>query len=709
MAEDTEKTEATEEPEETAGEPKGEWRPPEPWYGSWPTGNGFASPPMASESARRASSAEQERAAAEAFRTKKREVLSSLQGPEDLRELPAEKLPELAAEIRGEILRAVAENGGHFSSNFGVVELTIALHRVFDFSRDHLLFDVGHQVYPHKLLTGRFGRFQTLRTKGGISGYPNPRESSYDLFVSGHAGAASGLATGLAEAARLKGEDRRVIVVIGDGALTTGMAYEALNHAGSVGLKNFLVVLNDNGMSIARTSGAVSRGLARVRTEPLYRDFREKIRLALSRLPVIGGRAEGAYNRLFDVARRAFVPGQFFRDLNIQYLGPVDGHDINGLLSTLQKVATFEGPLLLHVVTEKGHGFPEARSHPDRMHAPSRELLLRREGADGSISRAEASARDQVPYTKVFAETVTRLARDDERIVAITAAMPTGTGLEIFGAKHPDRLYDVGICEQHAVAFAAGLARNGYRPVVAVYSTFLQRAFDQIFHEVCLQENIPVLFALDRAGLVGTDGPTHAGLYDIAYLRVLPGIVLMAPKDGREFEEMLRFSLSDLSRPVAIRYPRCPIPEQPLDGDREFVPLEVGRGEILREGEGVALLAYGAMVAEALGAAEIIKEGGVSATVANARFAKPLDVELVQRLLESHEIVVTIEDHALAGGFGSAVLEQATAAGLGTGRIARCGVGDAYVEHARREEQLAMTGLSAERIAERVRSLLEGK
>lgn len=614
-------------------------------------------------------------------------LLETIDSPDDLRKVPVADLPRLAQEIRDEIISVVTRNGGHLGSNLGVVELTVALHYCFDFLKDRLIWDVSHQTYTHKLLTGRRRQFKTLRLHEGLGPFTNPEESPYDLYLSAHAGTAISTGLGLATGHEMAKDPRRVVSVVGDAGFALGMSFEATNHAGEL-KKNLLVVLNDNKMSISRAVGALSQHLSRFRTLPAYEKYRRQIHDALKRIPLVGLSVDEAYKHACEAVLTGLTPGHLFEAFGFHYLGPVDGHDLPALIETLKAVKpATEGPILLHVVTQKGKGLDPAHGDPALRHGASPQVL-----EDGTVP--PAGPRKNLPsYGGVFAGKLVKLAEKDPRILAITAAMPEGTGLNKFQERFPDRFFDVGICEQHAVGFASGLTLAGMRPVCAIYSTFLQRAFDQIFHEVALQK-LPVVFCLDRAGVVGADGPTHHGMYDIAYLRTFPGTVLMAPKDGPELEAMLEFALKQESS-VAIRYPRGSTPE-PLG---TTAPVELGRAEVLREGEDGVLLAYGAMVERALAAAGILAANGIHPAVVNARFAKPVDVDLVASLSRSHPYVLTLEDHALAGGFGSAVLEAAASARARADRIRCAGIPDRFVPHGSRDLHLAALGLSPEGIA----------
>ena len=639
-----------------------------------------------------------------------RPFLEHIQGPEDVKRIPPVYLGELAAEIREKIHETVQRTGGHLSSNVGVTELTIALHRVFDFSKDRLVFDVGHQVYPHKLLTGRYARFRTLRQEGGISGYPNPHESAYDLFTTGHAGCAVSSILGLAVGDHAQGKPGQYVAVVGDGAFTSGLVFEALNHAGAV-KEDVLVVFNDNGCSISPTTGALSATCSDIRAIHFFNEWSAKGKGFLEKIPYVGKDVERMADQAIKAINRAtHAPGAIFLDLGFQYFGPVDGHDIDTLVRWLTEMKLLKGPKLLHVVTRKGYGLPWAAKDPTKWHG------ARPYEVDGEEADFLAGAPTPPSFTKVVSEVLISLARTDERVVAITAAMPDGTGLASFQKVFPKRYFDVGICEPHAVCFAAALAKSGLKPVACIYSSFLQRAYDQLMHDISLQDGLPVLLCIDRAGLVGDDGPTHHGVFDIAFIRSLPHFVLAAPKDQLETEAMVRWALSS-GKPVALRYPRDNVPAIPLGssvlqpGGRSpneqcaelCRPIELGKGEILRRGERVAVLAYGAGTAQAMDAAALLSlRSGLQITVANARFCKPFDAALLDKLLTEHERVITVEDHALMGGFGSVALEEAHRLGLDTRKLVRLGIPDRYIEHGARKWQLAQCGLDAEGIARAV-------
>jgi 1-deoxy-D-xylulose-5-phosphate synthase len=619
-------------------------------------------------------------------------LLETIRSPKDLAGLGLADLERLAAEVRALITETVAARGGHLASNLGVVDLVIALHRVFDFSRDHLVLDVGHQCYAHKILTGRREGFSALRTAGGVSGFPSPRESPrYDLFRTGHAGASISTALGLALASRAAGSDARTVAVIGDGALGTGLALEALNHAGDTGA-DLLVVLNDNHMAISPTVGALARCLTAVRATPAYGHLKAEVRQALDRVP-LGGRISRALHTVKESLKELVLPDHALEHFGFRCFGPVDGHHLGALLEALEEMKRLAGPRLLHVHTRKGHGFVPASEKPEAWHATAPFVEK-----DGEVVPA-AGPPGRATWTDAAAEELLRLAAADERIVAITAAMPEGTGLAGLARRFPRRFYDVGISEEHAVGLAAGLARGGLRPVVGIYSTFLQRSYDQLFQEVALQ-GLPVVFLVDRAGLVGEDGPTHHGLYDVAYMRHLPGLTLAAPADRGELRGMMASALA-ADGPWAIRYPRDRLPEQDFSAD----PVRPGRGAILRHGKDGAILAYGAMAGEAVGAADRLAARGIRVAVASARFAKPVDADLLAALLSAQPFVVTVEDHALPGGFGSAVLEAAEAGGLDGRKVHRLAAPDAFIEHDSRRAQQAAAGLTADGVAACVEAL----
>jgi 1-deoxy-D-xylulose-5-phosphate synthase len=606
-------------------------------------------------------------------------LLDRVNNPSDLKKIPVAELPQLAQEIRETILNLVAEKGGHLGASLGAVELTIALHYVFDTPNDRLVWDTGHQAYPHKLLTERKGQFKTIRQYQGISGFLSRAESPYDTFGAGHAGTSISAALGMAEARdQLMGDaptasKRRVIAIIGDGSMTAGMAYEALNHAG--GLKSdMIVILNDNEMSISKNVGAFSSYLTRIITGPLYTKVRKETESWLKQIPKIGDPLFKAVKKAEVSVKGLISPGSLFEELGFRYIGPIDGHRLDLLLATFQNIKHLPGPLLVHLLTTKGKGYAPAEKNQAAFHGTSAF----------DLSTGEAKKKSaQTTYTSVFANAIVQLARKDRRIVAITAAMPDGTGLTPFAKEFPDRFYDVGIAEQHGVTLAAGMAADGLRPFVAIYSTFLQRGFDQIVHDVALQ-NLPVVFCLDRAGLVGEDGPTHHGTLDIAYLKGIPNLTLMSPKDENELTRMLATALT-LGGPCAIRYPRGEGIGVPLDNPP--LPVPVGEAEIVRgnlsERWDVALIAIGNMVHPALSAAALLKEQGINAGVVNARFIKPIDKKTIAKVAQICQQIVTLEDHVLSGGFGESVLaclfeEASPQLPL---RMLRIGLPDRFVTH----------------------------
>ena len=612
-------------------------------------------------------------------------LLEQIKSPADVRALPMEQLPALAEEIRRRILQVVGRNGGHLTSNLGITELTIALHRVFDFSKDRLLWDVGHQCYPHKLLTGRNDRFDLLRQSGGISGFPNTSESEYDLFNVGHAGTAVATAVGLARADQMLKRERRTVALVGDASIVNGVAFEGLNQAGTL-KRQFLVVLNDNEWGISPTQGAVAEYLAKFRTSGFYEEVKERTKKVLPRLPVLGKPVFEMIAHLKEGIKATVSPGQVFEALGLQYVGPVNGHDLKQLVEILQTVKRAKHPVLLHVHTVKGNGCSWATAEPGKYHSPKPFVV-----ESGKVTIKEGKGKS---WTTAFVEALIDLAEKDERVCAVTAAMPDGTGLSKFARRFPERCSDLGIAESCTVDIAAGMCKAGLRPVAAIYSTFLQRAFDQVFQEVALQ-GLPVMFCLDRAGLVGGDGAVHHGSLDIAYLRGLPGMVLMAPTDEAELYEAMKLGLS-LDRPCAIRYPRDVVPAPVPD----CLPFRLGRARRLREGDAATILGYGVMAIPALTAAEMLAESGIEVAVVAPRFAKPIDRDMLAAAYTAGGPVVTIEDHSIAGGFGSAVLETAQEMGLNGARVYRLGMpADRFIGHGSRPSQLAECGLDATGIA----------
>jgi 1-deoxy-D-xylulose-5-phosphate synthase len=630
-------------------------------------------------------------------------LLDQVDCPDDLKRLSRKDLPALAAELRTVIMDTVQVTGGHLGSGMGVVELTIALHYTFDFQFDRLLLDVGHQCYPHKLLTGRKARFHTLRQKDGLSGFTNRFESPFDPYTMGHAGTATSAALGIVLGDRLLDRDRHVVAVVGDASMGAGVAFEALNHAGSIEDLRLLVILNDNSWSIAKTIGALSRYLDRVRSGPLYGQAKKKLHSLLQSIPLIGKDLDEKFDYAVDHVRKLVVPGQIFEELGLSYFGPIDGHDIDQCLDYLARVKDLPGAVLLHVRTKKGHGVPGSEERYDRAHAAKPNPKPEKAEASGErcVVLPAQPKKSGRAWTDWFAEAVERAAERDPRVVALTAAMPDGTGLMKFAERFPDRFVDAGIAEQHTVGLASGLATAGMKPVAAIYSTFLQRAYDQVFQEVVCQD-LPVVFGMDRAGIVGEDGSNHHGLFDIAYLRTFPRMVLMAPKDGPELIAMLDFALAH-DGPTGIRYPRGAAPGP---GELPFVrgegaPIELGRMETLKTGGDGAILAYGHMVQTALEAAAMLEQRGISIDVVNARFVKPLDAEGILALADRHDRILTLEDHAIMGGFGSAVLELCAAHGPVRAHIQLMGVRDAFVEHGSRGLLMKEIGLDASAVAAR--------
>ncbi len=631
-------------------------------------------------------------------------LLDKIKSPADLKTLSIDQLDQLAGEIRERIIGVVSSSGGHLASNLGVVELTMALHYAFDFSRDYLLWDVGHQAYVHKILTGRNDRFETIRKTGGLSGFPNIEESRYDLFNVGHAGTSIPTAVGLARGSTLMGDERRVVAVVGDASIFNGVAFEGLNQAGTL-RRQLLVVLNDNSMGIAPTQGGMAEYLAKFRTSTLYEELKKRVKKYLPQVPLVGKATFEALDHLKEGLKATVSPHQIFEQLGFIYVGPTDGHDTAHLIELFNGLKDVVHPVLLHVHTEKGRGADFATAEPTKFHSPK---PFKVEGCRVEIQSGGRS------WTAAFADALITLAKEDKRIFGLTAAMPDGTGMNKFAEAFPERSLDGGIAESSTVDIAAGLCKAGLRPVAAIYSTFLQRAFDQVFQEVVLQ-GLPVIFCLDRAGPVGGDGPVHHGFLDIAYLRGFPRMVLMAPGDAEELLEALRLALR-LDVPSAIRYPRDTIP-QPLLGARKSPPFELGRSLLLREGVDATILAYGSTCRPALDAAEMLAADGVEVRVVNARFAKPIDREMVAEALSRGGPVITAEEHSLAAGFGSAVLETArelnvsrtrSEQGLPPANIYMLGMPvDRFIPHGARAGQLAECGLDAAGIAAAVREGLE--
>uniref|UniRef100_A0A831U227 1-deoxy-D-xylulose-5-phosphate synthase n=1 Tax=Geobacter metallireducens TaxID=28232 RepID=A0A831U227_GEOME len=623
-------------------------------------------------------------------------LLDTINNPTDLKNIPREELPELAAEVRRFLIDTVSKTGGHLASNLGAVELSIALHYCFDSPADKLIWDVGHQAYTHKILTGRRDRFHTQRQYKGISGFPKRSESPHDPFGAGHSSTSISAGLGMAAAQDLKGSGSRAIAVIGDGSLTGGMAYEALNQAGHL-KKNLIVVLNDNEMSISKNVGAFSSFVSRKMTGSDFRKLKKEMQGLLEHIPAIGKDILQFARRAENSLKGFLTPGMLFEALGFDYIGPIPGHDLPQLLEVFENVKGIDGPVLVHVMTTKGKGYQPAEENPDVFHGVG--------PFDVATGKTTGGKPGAASYTGVFGSTLVKLAEEDDKIIAITAAMPDGTGLTPFAKRFPERFFDVGIAEQHAITFAAGLAADGFRPVAAIYSTFLQRAYDQIFHDVCLQK-LPVTMALDRGGLVGDDGPTHHGTFDLSYLRHLPEMTLMAPKDENELQHMLKTAVY-AGRPAALRYPRGAGYGLPLD--QELQTLEIGRGEILAQGSDVAVIAIGSTVYPALEGAKLLEARGIRATVVNARFVKPLDRDLILDAARRTGCVVTVEENALQGGFGSAVLELLAEEGETSVRVKRIGIPDRFIEQGPQVQLRQDLGLDGVGIAAAAEAFLKAK
>ena len=601
-------------------------------------------------------------------------LLDIVDMPEQLRQLSRKQLPQLATELREFLVESVSQTGGHLSSNLGVVELTIALHYVFNTPEDRLVWDVGHQTYPHKILTGRRSAMASLRKAGGIAGFPRRQESEYDTFGVGHSSTSISAALGMAIAAQQQGLDKRAVAIIGDGAMTAGMAFEALNNAGAMDA-NLLVILNDNDMSISPNVGALQNYLAKLLSSRLYTSVRKSGEKVLGVMPPVLEFAKRAEEHM----KGMMTPSTLFEEFGFNYIGPIDGHDLDTLIATLNNIKQLKGPQFLHIVTQKGHGYAPAESDPGKFHGV------------GKFNPDNGSAvpnNGKKTYTQVFGDWLVDMAATDKRLIGITPAMCDGSGLNAFAEIYPDRFYDVGIAEQHALTFAAGLACEGLKPVVAIYSTFLQRAYDQLIHDIALQ-NLPVVFAIDRAGLVGADGPTHAGSFDLSYLRCIPNMMVMAPSDENECRQMLTTAYQ-FNGPSAVRYPRGGGPGADIKHD--LTSIEIGKGEIRRHGKKIAILAFGSMLTPSLAAAEEL-----DATVANMRFVKPLDVDLIIQLANSHDLIVTVEENAVMGGAGTAVAEALQAIRKNS-KVLCLGLPDAFIEHGVHETMLAECGLDAKGI-----------
>jgi 1-deoxy-D-xylulose-5-phosphate synthase len=622
--------------------------------------------------------------------------LDKINGPADLKQLKVDELIALASEVREFLLETVSKTGGHLASNLGCVELSIALHYCFNSPMDRIIWDVGHQAYTHKIVTGRRDLFHTQRQYRGISGFPKRAESPHDAFGAGHSSTSISAGLGMAVARDLKGGDNKVIAVIGDGSLTAGIAFEALNQAGHL-RKNLIVILNDNEMSISKNVGAFSAFISRKLSGTYYRDLKKEMQGLLKGIPAVGHNILHFAKKAENSLKGFLTPGALFEALGFEYIGPLHGHDLPQLVEFLQNVRSLDGPVLVHVMTTKGKGYPPAEKDPDQFHGVGPFDVQ-----TGMVMGGKGSPRS---YTAVFGDTMVKLAEADPTIVAITAAMPDGTGLTPFAKAYPDRFFDVGIAEQHALTFAAGLAAEGFRPVAAIYSSFAQRAYDQVFHDICLQK-LPVTLALDRAGLVGDDGPTHHGVFDLSFLRHLPEMTLMAPKDENELQHMVKTAVY-ADRPIALRYPRGA--GYGVTMDQEPATLEIGKGEMLAEGGDLAIVAIGVTVRPALEAAGLLKGRGIMASVINARFVKPLDRELLLAAARHTGCLVTVEENALQGGFGSAVLELLEEERVTGIRVKRLGIPDRYIEQGSQAQLRRDLGLDAEGIAAAVEAFLAAK
>lgn len=612
-------------------------------------------------------------------------ILSRIESPADLKGLSESELASLAQEIRDELVRVLGIRPAHFASNLGVVELAIALHMVFDFKRDRLIWDTGHQIYPHKLITGRYKEFASIRTRGGLMGYPNPHESEYDLFMTGHAGPSVSCVSGLKAGDDLQGEkDRKAVAVIGDGAFVSGVVFEALNNIAGMN-QDVLVILNDNKMSICPRTGGMAQYLDQCRMTSLYQGSKRSINYLLSKIPVLGDMAHTALEQIRDGMKAVLKEGMLFEEMGFRYFGPIDGHDLHGLIRILHDLKDQKGPLLLHVFTEKGHGVPQASEDPVAFHTPPVFTKVGPERTNIETKKGGSKA-----YTDAMSAAIAEAMEANPKVAVLTAAMCQGNKLENVRERFTERFFDVGICESHAVAFAAGLAKSGMKPIVDIYSTFLQRSFDQIFQEVALQD-LPVVFTLDRAGLTGPDGPTHHGCFDISYMRLFPNIGVMAPGDEMDVKPMLDFALAQ-KHPVSIRYPKATLETV----KRELSPIEFGKAEVIEDGDDGAFIVFGSLVPAALQAAHKLRDEGFNLTVINARFAKPLDRETILPLVERMPFVVTVEEGTLHGGFGSAILEACNEEGIDTRNVIRVGIPDRFIEHAERSELLAELGLDVE-------------
>ena len=617
-------------------------------------------------------------------------VLDKIQRPNDVKELKEQELPILADEIRQFIIDKVSDNGGHLASNLGVVELTIALHRCLNFPQDKLIWDVGHQSYTHKILTGRKNGFDSLRKYHGMSGFPKRDESNCDAFDTGHSSTSLSAGLGMVCARELKKEKYKVVSVIGDGSLTGGLAFEALNNAASL-KSNYIMILNDNHMSISENVGGLSHYLAGVRTAKGYTNFKKNVKASLSKMNAIGEELERNIRRAKSMLKQVFIPGMFFEDMGITYLGPIDGHNIEALTEVIEDAKQVEGAVLIHVITEKGKGYEPAQLHPESYHGVG--PFIKKNGM-------AKKPKEEATYTDIFAKTICELAQTHEKLVTITAAMMDGCGLKGFAKRFPDRFFDVGIAEEHAVTFACGLAAGGFHPFFAVYSSFLQRGYDQILHDMCMQ-NLPVTLMLDRAGLVGNDGETHQGVFDLSYLTMIPNMTVFAPKNRYEFQDAIAFA-ADFEAPMAIRYPKTDA-VRVLKEYRE--PIKLGKSEWIRRGSRVALLAIGTMVETAMEVEELLAKDGIDATVVNLRFAKPLDYEMLDEVLDYHRLIVTMEENVLSGGVGEHICRYVELHSTGV-RFIACGIPDKFIHQGSIKELLEETGLDAQSIYQKISTML---
>lgn len=617
-------------------------------------------------------------------------VLDKIQRPNDVKELKEQELPILADEIRQFIIDKVSDNGGHLASNLGVVELTIALHRCLNFPQDKLIWDVGHQSYTHKILTGRKNGFDSLRKYHGMSGFPKRDESNCDAFDTGHSSTSLSAGLGMVCARELKKEKYKVVSVIGDGSLTGGLAFEALNNAASL-KSNYIMILNDNHMSISENVGGLSHYLAGVRTAKGYTNFKKNVKASLSKMNAIGEELERNIRRAKSMLKQVFIPGMFFEDMDITYLGPIDGHNIEALTEVIEDAKQVEGAVLIHVITEKGKGYEPAQLHPESYHGVG--PFIKKNGM-------AKKPKEEATYTDIFAKTICELAQTHEKLVTITAAMMDGCGLKGFAKRFPDRFFDVGIAEEHAVTFACGLAAGGFHPFFAVYSSFLQRGYDQILHDMCMQ-NLPVTLMLDRAGLVGNDGETHQGVFDLSYLTMIPNMTVFAPKNRYEFQDAIAFA-ADFEAPMAIRYPKTDA-VRVLKEYRE--PIKLGKSEWIRRGSRVALLAIGTMVETAMEVEELLAKDGIDATVVNLRFAKPLDYEMLDEVLDYHSLIVTMEENVLSGGVGEHICRYVELHSTGV-RVIACGIPDKFIHQGSIKELLEETGLDAQSIYQKISTML---